>query len=628
MQTSLGSSQSPQPPPPPPTKKPPNLPTFSNPSQLKQLHAHLLRSNQPLALLSPSQITSVCSSSSSSFNYANLLLTHSFKNPLIVLWNSPLKSLSDSPSPSSALSLFSLLRRADLLPDTFTCSFVLKACSALTDLITGKTVHALVEKLGFRSDLFLSNTVLHMYASCGSLGNARLLFDKMPNRDVVTWNLLMTNLAKAGDLASARSLFDDMPERSVRSWTAMISAYVHFGDPDEALCVFAMMEDEGVIAPNEATVVTVLSACADSGALCVGKRLHAYSDRKGFLRRGNVRLQNALIDMYVKCGCVDEARRVFTSMGERTVVTWSTMIGGLAMHGQGEEALELFSGMTRLGFQPNGVTFLGVLHAYSHMGLLDEGRRFFKSMGEDHGVVAEIEHYGCMVDLLSRAGRLHEARELIEQMPIEPNSVVWGTLLGGCRVHKNAEMAEEAIGRLVELDPMNDGYYVVLSNIYAEAGRWADVAHVRRAMRARGVRKTPGWSSIEIDGGSGVHVFVAGDSTHDRAKEIYETWDELLGELRQRGYVADTREVLLDMEVEEEKEKVLYKHSEKLAVVFGLLSTPKGATIRIMKNLRVCNDCHNVMKLISKIENRKIVVRDRNRFHCFEGGLCSCGDYW
>ncbi|KAK1307214.1 Oligopeptide transporter 7 [Acorus calamus] len=398
--TSLGSSQSPQPPPPPPTKKPPNLPTFSNPSQLKQLHAHLLRSNQPLTLLSPSQITSVCSSSSSSsFNYANLLLTHSFKNPLILLWNSPLKSLSDSPSPSSALSLFSLLRRADLLPDTFTCSFVLKACSALTDLITGKTVHALVEKLGFRSDLFLSNTVLHMYASCGSLSDARLLFDKMPNRDVVTWNLLMTHLAKAGDLASARSLFDNMPERSVRSWTAMISAYVHFGDPDEALRVFAMMEDEGVVAPNEATVVAVLSACADSGALCVGKRLHAYSDRKGFLRRGNVRLQNALIDMYIKCGCVDEARGVFTSMGERTVVTWSTMIGGLAMHGQGEEALELFAGMTQLGVQPNGVTFLGVLHACSHMGLLDEGWRFFKSMGEDHGVAAEIEHYGCDANL-------------------------------------------------------------------------------------------------------------------------------------------------------------------------------------------------------------------------------------
>ncbi|XP_038974134.1 pentatricopeptide repeat-containing protein At3g24000, mitochondrial-like [Phoenix dactylifera] len=210
-------------------------------------------------------------------------------------------------------------------------------------------------------------------------------------------------------------------------------------------------------------------------------------------------------------------------------------------------------------------------------------------------------------------------------MPVEPNSVVWGALLGGARVHKSIEMGEEAIRHLSVLDPLNDGYYVVLSNIYADAGRWEDVARMRRLMRDRGVKKSPGWSTVALDGA--VHEFVAGESDHPRAEEIYRRWEELLEKLRQRGYVPDTSAVLLDMD-EGEKEQVLYRHSEKLAVVLGLMSTPPGTPIRIMKNLRVCSDCHAALKLISEIADREIVVRDRNRFHCFRGGSCSCRDYW
>ena len=462
-----------------------------------------------------------------------------------------------------------------------------------------------------------------MYSACSDMGGARLLFDKMPVRDVVTWNIMISQFVKRGEIESAKELFDAMPEKSIRSWTAMISGYVQVKRPGEAVGLFREMEEAGVRA-NEVTVVAVLAACADLGDLDLGKRVHEYSSRSGY--GNNIRVQNTVIDMYIKCGCVDVAREVFDRMEERTVVTWSAMIGGHAMHGQGEAALELVAEMTRAGVRPNRVTFIGILHACSHMGLVDEGWQFFKRMTMEYKIVPEIEHYGCMVDLLSRAGQLNEALEFIRTMPIEPNSVVWGALLGGARVHKRVDMGEEAIRHLTNLDSLNDGYYVVLSNIYAEAEQWGDVARIRRLMRDRGVKKTPGWSTIAVDGD--VHEFVAGQSDHPRMNKIYEMWEELLNKMRARGYVPDTSVVMLDMDEEGEKEKVLLRHSEKLAVAFGLMSTPPGTVIRVMKNLRVCSDCHAALKLISDIVGREIVVRDRNRFHCFRDGACSCKDYW
>ncbi|KAG6479776.1 hypothetical protein ZIOFF_063250 [Zingiber officinale] len=399
-----------------------------------------------------------------------------------------------------------------------------------------------------------------------------------------------------------------MPERSVRSWTAMIAGYVQWKNPNEALRLFRDMETTGM-QPNEVTVVAVLAACADLGELDLAKRIHAFAMQCS-LHKNNVRVCNTLIDMYIKCGCLQLARQVFDEMAERTVVSWSAMIGGHAMHGQAEEALELFSKMEEASVEPNAVTFVGLLHACSHIGLLQEGRQFFRSMTQDYGIVPEIEHYGCMVDLLSRAGLLEEAREFINKMPIEPNSVVWGALLGGAKVHKNIKMGEEAIHNLMELDPRNDGYYVVLSNIYADAERWEDVAKIRRMMKDRGLKKTPGWSTISLDGV--VHSFVAGESDHPQIEEIHRSLDELLEKLRHRGYVPDTSAVLLDMD-EKNKERVLYHHSEKLAAAYGLMNTANGTPIRIMKNLRVCSDCHAALKLISEITNREIVVRDRNR---------------
>ncbi|KAM7504316.1 hypothetical protein LguiB_003220 [Lonicera macranthoides] len=594
--------------------------TFNSPFELKQLHALIIKTNTPYSILPLSRVGSVCAFTPN-FAYAQQIFERANK-PGIFLWNSCLKEFAESDSPIYAISLFHWLRNYDVLPNSFTLSFVLKACSHLFDLLHGRIVHGFIEKLGFQSNVFLQNTVVHLYASCGAIDDAKLLFEKMTKRDVVTWNIMITQLVKRGDVDGAFELFSQMPERSVRSWTAMIAGFVQCAKPKEAVHLFTQMEEEG-LKPNEVTVVAVLAACADLGALDLGKRIHKYSNQSGFKR--NTRICNTLIDMYIKCGCLSDARTVFEEMEERTIVSWSAMIQGLAMHGQAEEALKLFSKKIEIGMKPNAVTFVGLLHACSHMGLINEGRRFFASMTRDYGIIPQIEHYGCMVDLLSRAGLLLEAHEFIKNMPIKPNSVVWGALLGGCRVHKNILMAEEAIKHLFELDPLNDGYYVVLSNIYAEAKRFEDTARVRKLMRERGVKKTPGWSSITVD--EVVHEFVAGDETHPSIEEIFKKWDELLEEMRFRGYVANTSVVMLDVE-ENEKEKVIYRHSEKLAVVFGLMNTPNETPIRIMKNLRVCEDCHAALKLISEIVKREIVVRDRNRFHCFKDGSCSCGDYW
>lgn len=594
---------------------------FSTPFELKQIHAQIIKTESSLSILPLSRVGLVCALSPSSFNYARQILRRTEK-PESNVWNSCLKDFAEGNSPNDAILLFYQLRQCNMHPDAFTCSSILKACSRLFKLSEGKLIHSFVVKLGFQSNVYLQNAIIHLYASCGATEEARLLFDKMPKRDIVTWNTMITQAVKREDVDEAYDLFVQMPERSVRSWTAMIAGFVQCGKPKEAIDLFSRMEEAGE-RPNEVTVVAVLAACADLGSLDLGKRIHEYSNQNGFSK--NTRISNTLIDMYIKCGCLEIAQRVFNEMEDRTVVSWSAMIQGLAMHGQAEEALRHFSKMIETGIKPNAVTFIGLLHACSHMGLVNEGHRFFASMTRDYGIIPRIEHYGCMVDLFSRAGLLSDAREFIMNMPIEPNGVVWGALLGGCKVYKDVELAEEAIKHLHNLDPLNDGYYVVLSNIYAEEGRWEDVARMRKLMRDQGLKKTPGWSLISIDGV--VHEFVAGDRTHPHIEEIYQRWAELLKEMKLRGYVPNTSVVLLDME-ECEKERVVYRHSEKLALVFGLINTKPGTTIRIMKNLRICEDCHNALKLITEIVNREIVVRDRNRFHIFRDGSCSCNNFW
>lgn len=593
---------------------------FNSPSELKIVHSLLIKTDTPLSNLPLSRVASVCALTPS-FLYAQRIFQQVGQSETFI-WNSCLRGFAESDTPLNAISLFYQLRRHNVFPDSFTCSFVLKACVKLMDLSLGRVTHALVVKLGLRSNLVLQNVILHLYASCGEMGDAILLFDKMSQRDVVTWNTMITQLVKKGDIDSAYNMFSEMPDRNLRSWTTMIAGFVHCRKPKKAIEIFEEMEQVG-LKPNEATVVAVLAACADLGALDLGSRTHDYSKRSGF--GTNVLICNTLIDMYIKCGCLEAAKDVFEGMKERTVVSWSAMIQGLALHGNADEALCLFSEMIQAGVNPNDVTFIGLLNACSHMGLVNEGCAFFARMTSDFTITPRIEHYGCMVDLLSRSGLLQEAYEFIKQMPVKPNAAIWGALLGGCKVHKNIEMAEAAMRHIHELDPHNDGYYVVLANIYSEAKKWEDAARVRKLMREKGLRKTLGCSSITVKGK--IHEFVAGDESHSQSEEIFEKWKNLLVALRQKGYVPNTSVVLLDME-ESEKEKYVFRHSEKLALVFGLLNLPPRETVRIFKNLRVCEDCHAAFKLLSEIVKREIVVRDRNRFHCFKDGSCSCKDYW
>ncbi|KAK7860083.1 pentatricopeptide repeat-containing protein [Quercus suber] len=367
----------------------------------------------------------------------------------------------------------------------------------------------------------------------------------------------------------------------------------------------------------------VLPAISCFGALELGKWVHLYAEKNG-IEIDDV-LGSALVDMYSKCGSIEKALQVFERLPRKNAITWSTIIGGLAMHGRANDALDYFSRMERSGVTPSDVTYIGVLSACSHAGLVDEGRSFFSHMVKAVGFEPRIEHYGCMVDLLGRAGHLEEAEELILNLPIRPDDVIWKALLGACKIHGNIEMGRRVAKVLMDMVPHDSGSYVALSNMYASSGNWEAVADVRSMMKEMDIRKDPGCSWIELDGE--IHEFLVDDDSHSRAKEIHSMLDEIANQLRLIGYRPDTSQVLLHLD-EEEKESALQYHSEKIAVAFGLICTSPHTPLWIVKNLRICEDCHSSMKLISKIYKRKIIIRDRKRFHHFEHGSCSCKDYW
>jgi pentatricopeptide repeat protein len=329
--------------------------------------------------------------------------------------------------------------------------------------------------------------------------------------------------------------------------------------------------------------------------------------------------------MYAKCGSIEIARHLFDKMVKRDVVSWNTIISGYGMHGRGEDALALFSQMQEKDMVPNSITFISVLSACSHAGLVNEGWHYFDCMNKVYCISPGMKHYACMVDLLGRAGLLDEAQNFIQKMPIQPDAGVWGALLGACRIHGNVDLGECIAKQLLELESEDAGHYVLVSNIYAAAGRWDDVSRMRTLMKKRELKKTPGYSFIEVN--NRTHAFVVGDRSHPQSEQIYALLENLAGQMEVAGYVPDTKFVLHDVE-EEVKEDLLYSHSEKLAIAFGLINTSPGTPIRITKNLRVCGDCHNATKFICKIVGRDIIVRDAYRFHHFTNGMCSCGDYW
>eukprot|EP01018_Ginkgo_biloba_P023754 Gb_10615 [translate_table: standard] len=466
------------------------------------------------------------------------------------------------------------------------------------------------------------NAMVAGYAQNGRIEDARLLFDETPEKNVVSWTGMIAGYILNERIEDARQLFDSMPEKNVVSWTAMIAGYVQNGCGEEALDLFSQMRRASIKA-NQSTFTSVFSACANLCAVEQGKQVHAHIVKTEFV--SDVWVGNALITMYAKCGSIDHASHAFNKMPEQDIVSWNAIIVGCAQHGHGKEALRLFQQMERIGIKPNAITFVGVLLACSHAGLVDEGWHYFDSMTSDHFIIPIADHYACMVDLLGRAGHLHEAEYFINKMPFEPDAVVWGAFLSACRIHGNLELGKRAAEHLFELQPRNPGAYVLLSNIYAAAGRWDDAEKVRTAMKDRGIKKKPGCSWIEVE--NQIHTFLVGDKSHPQTEKIHAMLERLAVQMKQAGYLPITNFVLHDVEGEQ-KEHMLCHHSEKLAIAFGLIKLPPGIPIRIMKNLRVCGDCHLAIKFISKIVGREIVVRDANRFHHFHEGVCSCGDYW
>lgn len=514
-------------------------------------------------------------------------------------------------------------------------------------------MHAHVVKHGLGGDRYIQSAGIQLYASCGRLSDARRLlggcgeadavswnamidgcfkcgdvesaqrlFESMPCRNVGSWNAMITGYARCGRITDSRRLFDEMPQRDEVSWSAMIDGYVQQDCFKEALMIFGEMQMRG-IQLRKFVMSSVLAACANAGALDQGRWIHAYAERN--LIQLDAVLGTSLVDMYAKCGRLDMALEVFDKIQRKEVFTWNAFIGGLAMHGSAEEALKLFSRMQMENFKPDRITLVGVLNACAHAGLVEEGLQFFNSMEKVYDIRPAVEHYGCMVDLLGRAGLLDEAVNIINNMPMKPNAAVWGALLGACRIHGNVELGERVGEILLELEPQNSGRYALLSNIYARAGRWDDVSRVRKLMKERGVKTAPGSSLIDLDGV--IHEFVIGGGSHPQMEEIHAMLEEMIEKLKPAGYVPNTSQVLFSID-EEEKETALCQHSEKLAIAFGLLKTAPGATIRIVKNLRVCEDCHSATKLISRVYNREIVVRDRVRYHHFKDGNCSCKEFW
>ncbi|XWS08228.1 hypothetical protein CRYUN_Cryun41cG0061700 [Craigia yunnanensis] len=709
-----------------------------------------------------------------------------------VLYYTLLKGYAKNSSLDEALSFFIRMKVDNIKPVVYNFTYLLKVCGDKGELRRGKEIHGQLIKNGFSSNVFAMTGVVNLYAKCRQIEEAYKMFDRMPERDLVSWNTIISGFAQNGlaklalglvvrmqeegqrpdsitlvsilpsvadmgfvkigkavhgyviragfeglvnlntalvDMYSkcrfvgiGRLIFDGMKQRTAVSWNSMIDGYVQSGDAEEAMVTFQKMLDEGV-EPTDVTIMGAAHACADLGDLDRGTFVHKlfnklklgsnvsimnslismYSKCKkveiaagifetlrgktlvswnamilGFAQNGRVNdalnyfyemysqnirpdtftmvsvipalaessvtrqakwihgfcirscldgdvfVMTALVDMYAKCGAIHTARKLFDMMNERHVTTWNAMIDGYGTHGLGKAALELFNEMQKGAIKPNDVSFLCVLSACSHSGMVEEGLSCFTSMKRDYGIVPAMDHYGAMVDLLGRAGRLDEAWNFIQRMPIEPGINVYGAMLGACKIHKNVELGEKAANNLFALNPDEGGYHVLLANIYATASMWGKVAKVRTVMKKKGLQKTPGCSVVELR--NEVHCFYSGTTNHPQSQKIYAFLEELGDKIKTAGYVPDTSST---HDVEDDvKEQLNSTHSERLAIAFGLLNTSHGTPIHIRKNLRVCGDCHNATKYISLVTGREIIVRDMQRFHHFKNGTCSCGDYW
>lgn len=566
----------------------------TKPNHIKQIHAQLIKCHlHQDPYIAPKLIASysLTSNLSSAVNVFNQV-----PDPNVHLYNYLIRAYSLSGNESNSLCAFRVFLKMQVdgvLADNFTYPFLLKGCIGSSWLSLVKMVHAHVEKLGFYWDVFVPNSLIDCYCRCGDVEMAMKVFSGMEERDVVSWNSMVGGLVKNGDLDGALKVFDEMPEKDRVSWNTILDGFTKAGEMDKAFKLFERMAERDIVSwstmvcgynkngdmdmarmlfdrcpvknlvlwttiisgyaekgqvkeamklcdemeksglrLDDGFFISILAACAESGMLGLGKKMHDSFLRSRF--RCSTKALNSFIDMYAKCGCVDDAFRVFNGM-EKDLVSWNSMIHGFGIHGHGEKSIELFNTMVREGFKPDRYTFIGLLCACTHAGLVNEGRGYFYSMQRVYGIVPQIEHYGCMVDLLGRGGHLKEAFWLVRSMPFEPNAIILGTLLGACRMHNDVKLATSVSKYLFKLVPSDPGIFSLLSNIYAQAGDWINVAKVRKQMNDKGGQKPSGVSSIEVE--EEVHEFTVRDWSHPKSGDIYNMIDRLVHDLRQVGYV-------------------------------------------------------------------------------------------
>ncbi|XP_057484582.1 pentatricopeptide repeat-containing protein At1g06143 [Actinidia eriantha] len=538
------------------------LKSCSSLKHLESAYAFMVKTNANQNCFLVNQFISACSTFRRT-DYALLAMSH-VKNPNIFVYNAMIRGFVHCSSPIQALILYSKnMLTAQIYPTSYTFSSIIRGCKLLPSLEFGEAIHCHIWKFGFASHLYVGTALIEFYSDFCKIAESRRVFGEMPERDAFAWTTMVTAHARVGDLGSARKVFDEMPERNTAAWNTMIDGYASVGDVEsaaqlfsempkrdliswtimitcyaqnkqyvEALAVFSEMKSQG-ISPDEVTLASVISACAHIGALDLGKEIHLYLMQNGFDL--DVYLGSALIDMYAKCGSLDRSLVVFFKLRDKNLFCWNSMIEGLAVHGFAQAAFAMFSRMEREKIKPNGVTFISVLNACTHAGLVEEGHRRFLSMSSDYSISPEIQHYGCMVDLFCKAGLVEDALGLIQSMQIKPNSIVWGALLGGCKLHRNLSVAQIAVDKLMVLEPNNSGHYTLLVNMYAEENQWSEVSKIRSTMKLLGVEKTcPGSSWIEID--SKVHLFAASDKSHACLDRIYSLLGELDEQLKLNSY--------------------------------------------------------------------------------------------
>jgi pentatricopeptide repeat protein len=608
----------------------------------------------------------------------------------ITAWNALLSAHSRRGAPADALRVFRALPPA-ALPDSTAFTLALSACARLGDLAAAEDIRDCVFSAGYGKDVFVCSALLHLYSRCGVMDDAVRVFEGMPRRDRVAWSTMVAGFvgvgrpvealnmyrmmkesgvegdevvmvgvlqacaaigedrmgpsvhgyllrhhmrmdvvtttslvdmyAKNGQFDVARRLFGLMPYKNAISWSALISGFAQNGRSYEALDLFREMQTTG-LQPDPGALVSALLACADMGFLKLGKSLH------GFLLR---RLEldciqgTAVIDMYSKCGSLLSAQMLFNRVDSRDLILWNTMIACYGTHGRGDDALARFRELTETGIRPDHATFSSLLSALSHCGLVEEGKFWFDCMINKFSIQPSEKHYVCIVDLLARSGHVEEANDILTSMQTEPTIAIWVALLSGCLNNKKLELGESIAEKILELQPDDVGALALVSNLYAAAKKWDKVREVRKLMKDSGSKKVPGYSLIEVRGTR--HAFVMEDQSHPQHQEILKMVMKLDSEMRKMGYVPRTEFVYHDLD-EDVKEQLLSYHSERLAIAFGLLNTSAGTRLVVIKNLRVCSNCHEAIKYISKITDREIVVRDAKRFHHFKDGACSCGDYW